>query len=414
MISEVISIGDELLIGQVTNSNASWLGEQLFDLGIPLRYVATVGDEHATIIDAIDRALHRSDVVIVTGGLGPTHDDITRAAVVDYLHTDLVEDPIVLEHVAAIFRRRGIELSPSNRSQALVPRGSTVLPNALGTAPGLRFDRNGKILCVLPGVPQEMKRIFTDAIRPSLAGKSGRGRVARTLNTTGIAESLLFELIGPVPDVESGAGKLAFLPNLRGTRMRITVEARDQADAERIALRMEKFIRERAGRYIFGVGETTLEEAVGLILREQKKTIATAESCTGGFMAHLITNVAGSSDYFLRGYVTYVNSAKVELLGVPAALIEAHGAVSAEVAEAMARGARERSGADVSVSTTGIAGPTGGTAEKPVGLVWIGISDAAGTTSHRMTFSRDRIANKERFTAMALELVRRRLLGVQS
>ena len=412
MISEIIAIGDELLIGQVVNTNASWLGEQLFNLGIPARYATTVGDDEGAILDAFDRALKRSDVVLVTGGLGPTHDDITRAAACKYFKTDLVEDPIVLAQVASIFRRRGIDLTPSNRAQALVPRGCTVLPNSSGTAPGMRFDRDGKMLCIMPGVPREMKHIFTNEIRPSLVGKSATGKVARTMNTTGIAESLLFELIGPVPAVEAGLGKLAFLPSLRGVRMRITVERPDQGEADAIAARMEAFIRERAGKFIFGVGDETLEEAVGGLLRHHHRSLALAESCTGGFIAHMITNVSGSSEYFLRGYVTYANSAKTDMLGVPAALIDRHGAVSAEVAEAMAKGARERAGADIAVSTTGVAGPLGGTAEKPVGLVWIAVSDAHRTTSHKYTFSTDRMANKERFASMALELLRRRLLEI--
>lgn len=408
--SEIITIGDELLIGQVVNTNAAWLGEQLFTLGIPVRHSVTVGDGIVEICCAMDAALKRSDVILVTGGLGPTHDDVTRTAVCSYFETDLVEDPAVLATITAMFERRGMPLTESNRGQALVPRSATVIPNLHGTAPGLRFERDGKLLFITPGVPREMHGIFHDAIRPMLEGWSGAGVVTRTLVTAGIAESFLSEKIGPVPDVVNGLGKLAFLPGTQGVRLRITVESSIQYDADAIALRMENHIRERAADFIFGTGTDTLESVIGKLLKDRKFTLAVAESCTGGSIANAITNIAGSSEYFLRGYVTYSNASKIELLDVSPDELETRGAVSMETAEAMAEGARLKSGADIAVSTTGIAGSGGGTDQKPVGLVYIGISDAMATVAYKFVFGTDRVTNKERFASTALYLLWRRLL----
>ncbi|HZV13146.1 MAG TPA: competence/damage-inducible protein A [Candidatus Kapabacteria bacterium] len=413
MNAEIISIGDELLIGQVVNTNASWLGEQLFSLGIPVTRVIVVGDDEDAIVRAFDEAMQRSPVVVVTGGLGPTHDDITKTIACKYFKTELIENEAVLKHVTEIFGRRGQPLTPSNRSQALVPRNCTVLHNELGTAPGMYFETNGKNMFILPGVPAEMKRIFTDEITPILEKKRSGGVVLwRTLNTTGIAESLLYERMGSIDDILQGKARLAFLPSFRGVRLRITVESENKEAAQKIIEEVERRIREKAEQFIYSTGDESLEEVIGKILRERKLWLATAESCTGGLIANYITNVSGSSDYFSRGYVTYANEAKTELLDVPADVLSAHGAVSEEVAKAMALGARLHAKADVAISTTGIAGPLGGSEEKPIGLVWIGYSDADRTIAKKFIFGKDRLINKERFAAAAFDLLRKMLLGI--
>jgi nicotinamide-nucleotide amidase len=413
MTAEIISIGDELLIGQVVNTNASWLGEQLFPLGIPVMRVISIGDDEAAIIEAFDDSMQRSPVVIVTGGLGPTHDDITKTVACKYFKTELIENEAVLKHVASFFERRGLPLTPSNRSQALVPRNCKVLHNELGTAPGMYFETGGKNMFILPGVPVEMERIFTDEITPILEKKRSGGVVLwRTLNTTGIAESLLYERMGNIDDILKGKARLAFLPSFRGVRLRITVESKSREEAQSIVDETERRIREKAEQFIYSTGDESLEETIGNILRERKLWLATAESCTGGLIADYITNVAGSSDYFARGYVTYSKETKSELLDVPMDLIKQYGVVSGEVAKAMALGARLRSEADIAISTTGNAGPTSDEGSDTIGLVWIGYSDAQRTIAKKFIFGKDRVINKERFASAALNLLRKMLLGI--
>jgi nicotinamide-nucleotide amidase len=294
--------------------------------------------------------------------------------------------------------------------QILVPRAATVLPNPAGTAPGLWCERDGRVLIVMPGVPYEMKAIMEESVLPRLSGRHrGRAIIQRTLRTTGIAESVLARQIGEL-DALLETAKLAFLPSPRGVRLRITVEDPDRAAAEALADRVEMRLRDRAGKYIYGTGEQELEEVVGRLLAGRGMTVAVAESCTGGQIADRITAVSGSSAYFDRGVVTYSDRSKTELLGVPADLIVRTGAVSREVAEAMARGIRERSGTSFGLSTTGIAGPSGGTQDKPVGLVWIGIADGEAALAVKHTFGGSRSLIKERASTAALELLRRRIL----
>jgi nicotinamide-nucleotide amidase len=295
--------------------------------------------------------------------------------------------------------------------QIRVPRAATVLPNPVGTAPGLWFERNGRVLVIMPGVPYEMKAIMEGSVLPRLRERhGGRVIIQRTLRTTGIPESMLAQLLGDL-DALLEASKLAFLPSPRGVRLRITVEESDRAQAEAIAARVEGRIRDRAGAYVYGTGDQELEQVVGALLAERGQTLSVAESCTGGQIAGRITDVAGSSAYFERGIVAYSNRSKVDLLGVREEVLLRAGAVSKDVAEAMAEGVRARAGTTYGLSTTGIAGPAGGTAEKPVGLVWIGIADADGTVASKFTFAGSRTLIKERASQAALELLRRRILS---
>jgi nicotinamide-nucleotide amidase len=410
MTCELITIGDELLIGQTANTNAVWIGQKLSEIGVDLRWVTTVGDDAGDLRQALDVAMGRADVVITTGGLGPTHDDITKTVVTDYFGGGYVERPEIAERIRAAFRRRGLQMPAVNEEQARVPARADIIPNPVGSAPGFIFRRGSKMCIVLPGVPAEMEAMMTETVLPMLQkGADGRHILHRTLHTSGIAESMLFEKIGDLEPI-SKLVKVAFLPKTAGVDIRLTAVAASREESLRRIEEAEAWLRPRLAEHFWGVDDATLEGVVADLLFEQKKTIAVAESCTGGLLAHRLTNISGSSNYFERGLVTYSNRSKIELLGVPEDMIATRGAVSPEVAEAMARGVRQRSGTDFGLSTTGIAGPTGGTPEKPVGLIYIGIAGPEGAEVERHVFSKHRLLNKERGTQAALDLLRRHLL----
>ncbi len=413
MTAEIITIGDELLIGQIINTNQAYIAERLNSVGIDCRRMTTVGDDAAEITAAFTAAFDRAQVVCITGGLGPTHDDITKTLVCEFFNTDLVMHEPTLEHIKALAQRRNITLIQSNLDQALVPRNGTVIPNPVGTAPGMLLERDGRMFFVMPGVPYEMKEMLDNWILPFLRERrTGTVLLHRTLKSTGIGESMLAHQIGDISSVigTDGSVTLAFLPNPIGTKMRITVKGTDEAAAQAKLLHAESVLREKAGQYIYSDDEKDLEHVIGQLLKERSLTLATAESCTGGAIAHRITNVPGSSGYFLGGFVVYHNDMKMKQLGVPQQTIADHGAVSKAVAEAMASGARTASGAHIALSATGIAGPDGGTPEKPVGLCWLGYSDAESTFAMKFSFGDNRIRFKERATQAALELLRRKLL----
>jgi len=415
MRAEVISVGDELLIGQVINSNQAYIGERLSSVGVTVARMTTVGDDRSELLRSFESALGSNDVVVVTGGLGPTHDDITRNVVCEFFQTDLVVNEEALQRVREIFRKRGVAPRKINEDQALVPRGCKVIQNLNGTAPGYLFERGGKYFIVMPGVPFEMKAMIQDFVVPFFAERAS-GLVIRhhMLKTTGIGESFLAEQIGNVNGLfapNSGVS-LAFLPSPIGTRLRITARGKSIAEVNETIRIVEEKIRAKAGKYIYGTNEDELEHIVGRLLTERRLALAVAESCTGGLITDRLTNVSGSSNYFERGAITYSNASKMAELGVPEVLIRQHGAVSREVAEAMAFGIRVKANTDIGISTTGIAGPTGATAEKPVGLVWIGYSDRSETLALKFNFGDDRRRVKERAAQAALELVRRKLLRI--
>jgi len=416
MTCEIITIGDELLIGQVINTNQAFIAEQLNSVGIFTEKMTTIGDHATHIFEAFANAFSRHDVVCVTGGLGPTHDDITKKVVCEFFNTDLVMNEQVLHDIKTLAQRRNIALIQSNIDQALVPRTCTVIPNKHGTAPGMMFEKQGKFFFVMPGVPFEMKAMIEEWIVPFFQQRSS-GLIIRhrTLKTTGIGESLLAHEIGDVGKILGSDGKatLAFLPNPMGTKLRITVKDYDADAVDQRLADIEHALRQKADKYIYSSDEKELEDVVGILLREKHLTLSTAESCTGGMIAHRITNVPGASEYFMRGFVTYSNESKIEELGVPAHSIELYGAVSKQVAEAMAEGARKISKTDIAISCTGIAGPTGGTPEKPVGLCFIGYSDASTTIALKFNFGDNRIRFKERASQAALDLLRRKLLKIE-
>ena len=416
MNAEIISIGDELLIGQVVNTNQAYIAEQLNTVGISVKRMTTVGDRESEILGSFKEAWKSHDIAVITGGLGPTHDDITRSVVCKFFDTNLVKNEEALENVKRLFGSRGLPVTTLNEQQALVPNGCTVIQNTQGTAPGYLFEKEGKTMIVMPGVPFEMTAMMENFVLPHFSRKV-KGIVVRhrTLKTTGIAESLLAERIGDVGALFSpGSGiTLAFLPSPLGVRLRISVRSSSAADADRALSDVEAKLRAKAHKYIYGMEKEELEDIVGRLLIERRMTIAVAESCTGGLIMDRLTDVPGSSAYFLHGEVVYSNESKIARVGVPEEIVAEHGAVSREVAEALAEGIRKQSGTDIGVSTTGIAGPSGGTDEKPVGLLWIGFSDKQTTFAMKFNFGNNRRRFKERASQAALELVRRKLLKIE-
>ncbi|MDT8323934.1 MAG: competence/damage-inducible protein A [Bacteroidota bacterium] len=411
MNAEILSIGDELLIGQVVNTNASWLGEQLSQLGITVHRVTVIGDAHADVLAAFRRAWDEHDLVIVTGGLGPTHDDVTRDAVCDFFDTKLVQDADVLADVEKMLTERRRPITDVNRDQAMVPAAARIMRNSEGTAPGYHFTAGDKHFFVAPGVPYEMQGMYERHMLPVLRAGFRNTRLSTTLLTTGIPESTLSDSLEGIDTLREDVA-VAFLPSPTGVRIRLTAHAAGEDEARAALAQLVSFVEERAAEYLFGTGRQTLEEVVGALLAEHDKTLAVAESCTGGVITDKITNVPGSSSWFERGVISYSNASKVELLGVDDALIRAHGAVSGEVARAMADGARRSAGVDIGLATTGIAGPSGGSPHKPVGLVWIAVSTARETLAHAYYFGEHRVRTKQRAAQAALDMVRRQLCSL--
>ncbi len=414
MKAHIISIGDEILIGQTINTNAAYIGTKLVENNVQVIKTSVIGDNYEQIMNEFKLAYDESDFLIITGGLGPTHDDITRKCVVDFFETELVPNDSVLEDIKSLFSKKGRELTEINRDQALVPKIATPIKNYFGTAPGIWIEKKKKYFAVFPGVPYEMKEMVDDFLIPMindlLSGKDG-AKIITNILTTGIPESTLYEKLGNVEELV-GDSKLAFLPNQYGVKLRLTVESDDNESANNKLLEIEQKLRGKIGRYIYGKEDDTLESVVAKIMTERGLTIATAESCTGGLVANRLTNISGSSNFFERGVVTYSNAAKVELLKVNEDTIQENGAVSLEVARQMAEGAKAISCTDIGLSTTGIMGPTGATGEKKVGLVYVGLCDEKICTAKKFTFGDDRLLNKDRTSQAALELLRRHLLGI--
>ena len=415
MKAELITIGDELLIGQVINTNAAWAGEQLSLAGVDVLRMVTLGDDVEAIQAALAHAYRTSELVMITGGLGPTHDDVTREAVAGFFGSELRPDPDVLAHIQARFARRGYDLPASNQRQAVVPEGFEVLPNPVGTAPGLWLAEEGpptRLLAVVPGVPHEMRALMEGEVLPRLRKRKGLRFIRhRTLLTAGIGESNLQERLGDLSGWLGDGLRLAYLPGGGSVRLRATAAGDGQEAVEERLAAFERHLRERSGRYFFGTGTETLEAVVGNMLKAHGQTVAVAESCTGGFVLNRLTNVPGSSAYVVGGVVAYGNAVKAEQLGVSEAALDAEGAVSEVVARQMAEGIREHLGADIGVSTTGVAGPGGGTPEKPVGTVWIGYADASGSEARLLRLAQDRLLNKQLTSIAVLNNLRWRLNG---
>ena len=380
----IINIGDELLIGQVVNTNASTMSRMLTAAGMDVKKTLVVGDVYGDIWVAIDEALRDSDAVLVTGGLGPTKDDITKKLLCEYFDSELVESQMALDNVRRIFESRGYELTPVNRAQALVPKCCEVLNNDLGTAPCMWFSHESKVLVSLPGVPFEMEWLMRNRVIPKLQKTFNTDVIInKNILVQGIGESFLSDLIEPWELSLPENIKLAYLPVAGLTKLRLTVHGSYDPT-------IHKGLYDLAGKYIVGEDCETLDELVHKTLTERGLTLATAESCTGGNIARLLTAQAGASAYFKGGVVAYSNEVKESALGVKHSTLAAHGAVSEATVREMAEGVRQRLGADLAIATTGVAGPDGGTKEKPVGTVWIAVADANGTEAKLLQFGANR------------------------
>ncbi len=409
----ILTIGDELLIGQILNTNAAWLGTELTRAGAEVVRTVAVGDDRTLLEIELRRARKDADFVITTGGLGPTDDDVTRDAVAAQAGVDLEFDSEVFAQISRRFERRGRNVPESNRRQAMVPRGFTVLQNKAGTAPGLWFeDEDGRTIAILPGVPHEMRKLFEEEVLPRLQARSDLSIIEqRTIRTIGLGESHLHERLESALSNRPQSLRVAFLPETSGVRIRLTATGRDRVEVESVLRNAVDAIRSRIESYIYSMEDEPIELVVGRMLADRGLTIAVAESCTGGHVAHQLTNVAGSSAYVTGGVVAYSNRTKREILEIPEEVLEREGAVSSEVAGLMAENVRRRFGTDIGISTTGIAGPSGGTPDKPVGTVWIGYSDSEGTETELLRLYEDRMMNKEVATALLFERVRKNLLS---
>ncbi len=413
MQAEIITIGDELLIGQVVDTNSAWLGSTLGDDGIKVIQITSVQDHAAQIVQAVNDALSRADIVLMTGGLGLTKDDITKKTLAEMFGMKLVRNEQVYEMVGKQLALRGIAFTELNQGQALVPDGCTVLPNRNGTAPGMWFERDGKVLISMPGVPFEMKALVKDEVLPRLRKHFALdANVHRTIITFGLAESILADTIASWEEALPPYLHLAYLPSALCIRLRLSAYEIDRQKAEQeIESQIEK-LSKVIPHYIIGSEDDSLESVTGTLLKTRGETLATAESCTGGNIAHRFTAMPGASEYFKGGVVAYSNEVKIALLGVDPESLNRYGAVSQSVAEQMAEGVRRATGATYGISTTGIAGPTGGTPEKPVGTVWMAVATPNGVFSRRMVFGSVRSQNIERASSNCINLLRLQLLGL--
>lgn len=413
IIAELISTGTELLLGQVVNTNAQYISARLAALGIQLFFQTTVGDNRVRMEEAILTALKRADIVITTGGLGPTLGDITKEVSSAAFGRKLELHEESLQQIKAYFSKMGLEMSENNIRQAMIPQGAIIMPNHRGTAPGVIMERGEKVIINLPGPPHEMKGMFEDGTVPYLTAKYGLKQIihSRVLRCFGIGESSLEEEIKDLIKQQSNP-TIALLAREWEIHIRLTALADDNDHACSMLDALEKKIRFRIGKHIFATNEDTLPKVVGELLTAQKLTIACAESCTGGLIATLLTDIPGSSEYFTQGVVSYSNTAKIRLLKVKEDTLHQFGAVSEQTAYEMAVGIRALSGCDVGISTTGIAGPGGATETKPVGLVYIGVSTPVHTFIQKYLFTGDRANIRMRAAKSALDLLRRNLLDV--
>jgi nicotinamide-nucleotide amidase len=405
--AEIVSVGTEILLGELVDTNTAWLSSRLAGLGVSLYRHTTIGDNKERIVAAFREAASRADLVLVTGGLGPTSDDLTNECLGLATGREMVEYPEARRHVDEMFARFGREPTASNYKQALFPEGSELIPNPVGTAMGALLEHDGTLFATLPGVPAEMERMFEETLEPLIKERSEGSIISRTLWFIGLGESALAEKVQDLLDASDPT--VAPLAGQGKVRLRITARAATPEEAEEKIEPVAEEILDRLKEYYFGEDDETLESAVGRLLTERGATLALAESCTGGLLAKRLTDMAGASVYFMEGLVTYSNEAKERLLGVPYEVLVEHGAVSEPVARAMAEGAREDAGTDYGLSVTGVAGPDGGTEEKPVGLVFVGISDEDGTTVERLDLSAFR-RSREVIRERAFDLLRRRIL----
>lgn len=408
----ILNIGDELLIGQVTNFNASWMAAQLNNIGIDVIRINVIADRDEEIVFALDEAIKNSDVVLLTGGLGPTNDDITKKTLCSYFNSQMVFDESTYKDIEGFFKQRGFAMTETNRKQAEVPANCKVIRNTEGTAPGMWFEKDNCIIVSTPGVPFELKTMMSNFILPSLELRTGKDTIVhRTVLTQGVGESFLADMISDWENNLPSFIRLAYLPSSGLVRLRLTARGEDKKFlSNEIEMEIEK-LKRIIGVYIYGYGDETMEQIIGKLLIDQKKTIVTAESCTGGAIAQRITSVPGSSAYYKGSIVAYSNEIKENILGVNSETLLNHGAVSEDTVMEMAFKVRLKLNADYAVAVSGIAGPDGGTPEKPVGMVWIAVSSDKKTFAKKFQFGNNRLVNIDRAVVTALNMLRMAILG---
>lgn len=409
--AEVITIGDEILFGQITDTNTQWIGTELTKIGVRVTRKSSVGDTEQAIWEVLEEAEKRADIILITGGLGPTKDDITKKVLCRYFDDELVINPDALAFISAFFEKRGREMTEINRLQAAVPSRCTYLKNSWGTAPGMWFERNGKVFISMPGVPFEMKNLMTHLVLPKLQEFFKTPTIHhRMIRTVGIGESFLADLIADWEDNLPSHIKLAYLPHFGQVRLRLTATGNDpeqlkaetEAELQKVLPLIEK--------NVFGFDDDELETVVGRLLKNRNQTLATAESCTGGYLSHIITKTAGASAYFVGGVVSYSNEVKISQLNVSAETLAEFGAVSEQTVSAMAESVRLNLNATYGIATSGIAGPDGGTPDKPVGTIWIAVSGPNGTQARKLQLGNLREPNIQMTTTFVLELLRKQIL----
>ena len=411
MKAEIITIGDEILIGQIVDTNSAWMAEQFNLNGIEIYQITSVHDDHNHILEAIKKAEEKVDLVVLTGGLGPTKDDITKNVLCEYFKTQLVFHDATFEHIKQRFVNRNIDINQLNKDQALVPESCTVLHNEAGTAPGLWFEKNDTIFVSMPGVPFEMKYLVEHEILPRLR-ESGKTKAIyhKTVLTQGLPESMLADKIEKWESALPKHIKLAYLPNPMSVRLRLSATGQSKASLKNdVELEVQKLLQLIPDN-VFGYNTETMAEVIGRILKEKNKSLAVAESCTGGYISHLITSIAGSSEFYNGSLTAYSNAIKENVLGVNAKTLEDFGAVSEQVAKEMVLGVKQIMKSDYAISTTGIAGPSGGTEEKPVGTVWIAIASENKVFAKKFVFGNNRERNIVRSSQTALQILRRVIL----
>ncbi len=407
ILAELLTIGDEILYGQIVDTNSQWMSVELDKVGIKVIRKTTVGDVESEILTALAEAEKRADIVLITGGLGPTSDDLTKPLLAKYFNCGLVINEEALREVTEFFKSRGRELTEINRQQAALPTACEKITNPNGTAPGMWFNKNGKIFMSMPGVPHEMKKMMTDSVIPKLKETFNTPVIYhRVIRTIGLGESYLAEKISDWEKALPDHIKLAYLPSLGEVKLRLTSFGDSNEQMEREVSELTEKLKLLIGQFIFGYGDDPIEVVIGKTLREKKLTLSVAESCTGGYLSHLITSVPGSSDYFLGSMIPYAYEIKMRQLGVKPETLEKYGAVSEPTISEMASVVRARFNTDIGVATSGIAGPGGATPDKPVGTVWIAYSDKHQTVTKKLQLSKDRSINIRMASVAVLNLIR--------
>ena len=409
---EIITIGDEILYGHILDTNSKWLSKNLNELGVKTNKISTIGDNYIQIKDILESSIKENDIIIFTGGLGPTNDDITKKCLNDFFKGKLITDNNTLFHIKKIFKKRNLDLTKKNRDQALVPDNCKVLHNKYGTAPGIAFEKDNKLVISLPGVPYEMKSLFEDKCSQIIKQKFSLSIIHhRTIKTVGIGESWLSDLISEWEKNLDNTISLAYLPSIGRVKLRLTGRGNNLNKIKSAIDKEEKKVLPILRKYIYGFDNEELESCVGNLLIKNKKTLSIAESCSGGYLSHLVTSIPGSSKYFSGSVVAYSNNIKINNLNVNKKNIEKFGAVSKEVVEEMATNVRKKFNSSIGISTSGIAGPSGGTENKPVGTVWIGYSDKNKTLSKKLLLTNRRDINITLSSIGALNMARLSLEG---